>query len=133
MASGSRIYEYRPVGWDAFDPRTSLQPGDRVIKTQPAGCPRNGTMGHCFVADAETGQFIGLVLVNSLRPARRIPSAPVAGLRCSRERAEAVLLAYDYRRKGGYKNQVIAARDQVKMTTGLGVRDLRAWLKANPA
>jgi hypothetical protein len=66
------VYTYDPVGWDVFDGRTDLKPGDRVVKTQPHGCPRNGTMGHCFVADAETGKFVGLVMVKSLKRAGRV-------------------------------------------------------------
>lgn len=65
------VFEYQPVGWDIFDARTDLKPGDKVVKIQPAGCPRNGTMGHCFVGDPETEEFIGLVLVNSLKKARK--------------------------------------------------------------
>ena len=66
----STVYEFRPVGWDVFDRRASQpEPGTRVVKTQPAGCPRNGTMGHCFVADAQTGAFYGFVLVASLKRA----------------------------------------------------------------
>ena len=65
------LYEYQPVGWDIFDPRTDLQPGDHVVKIQPAGTPRNGTMGHCFVGDPRNGAFIGLVLVKSLRRVRK--------------------------------------------------------------
>lgn len=62
------VYEFQPVGMDVWD-RGRLAPerGTRVVKTQPAGCPRNGTMGHCYIADAETGAFYGLVLVNSLK------------------------------------------------------------------
>lgn len=36
----------------------------RVSRT---GCPRNGTMGHTYVEDAETGEFYGLVLLASLK------------------------------------------------------------------
>lgn len=60
-------YTVEPVGWDAFDERVLAFKGRRVVKTQPAGCPRNGTMGHCYVKDAETGTFYGLVLLNSLK------------------------------------------------------------------
>jgi hypothetical protein len=62
------VYEFQPVGWDVFDRRAN-QPkaGTKVVLTQPAGTPKNGTMGHVFVADAETGQFYGLVLKNSLK------------------------------------------------------------------
>jgi hypothetical protein len=67
----ARVYTFEPVGWDVFDPRHDLPRGSRVVKTQPVGCPKNGTMGHCFVADAATGEFIGLVLTASLKPARK--------------------------------------------------------------
>ena len=62
-----RRFTYEPVGHDLFSP-TSGAPaaGTVVVKTQPFGCPRNGTMGHCYVEDGETGEFYGLVLVNSL-------------------------------------------------------------------
>ncbi len=64
-------YTFNPVGFDVFDRRASQpDPGAQVVKTQPAGCPRNGTMGHCYVEDAETGQFYGLVLTASLTPAK---------------------------------------------------------------
>jgi len=63
-----RVYVFEPVGWDLFDRRKNQPaPGTRVRKTQPYGTPRNGTMGHCFVEDAETGAFYGLVMVKSLR------------------------------------------------------------------
>lgn len=65
-----RVYRFQPVGLDVFDRRPNQpEPGTLVVKTQPAGCPKNGTMGHCFVKDFETGAFYGLVLTASLRPA----------------------------------------------------------------
>lgn len=68
MPRSPRTYNFQPVGYDLFAPHrgTPLR-GTLVVKTQPHGCPRNGTMGHCFVADATTGRFYGLVLVNSLQ------------------------------------------------------------------
>lgn len=68
---GKQVYTFEPVGMDVFD-RSANQPerGTRVVKTQPHGCPRNGTMGHCYVEDAETGKFYGLVLMNSLKKGR---------------------------------------------------------------
>jgi hypothetical protein len=64
----SKVYEFQPVGLDLWDRRKHQpKPGTKVVKTQPAGCPRNGTMGHTFVADAETGEFYGLVLTKSLK------------------------------------------------------------------
>lgn len=61
------VYRYDPVWLDQFDGRTTLQPGDKVqaIKSPP-GCPAAGTMGHCYVGEAENGHFIGLVCCNSL-------------------------------------------------------------------
>jgi hypothetical protein len=67
MTKRARVFEYDPVGWDMFDPKTDLQRGDRVQKTQPYGTPRNGTMGMCFVQDVESGEFKGLVMENSLK------------------------------------------------------------------
>ena len=60
-------YVFKAVGYDIFDKRSNTPAdGTIVIKTSPPGCPKNGTMGHCFVADATTGKFIGLVLLASL-------------------------------------------------------------------
>lgn len=65
------VYVFEPVGLDAWERRPYQPPrGTEVVKTQPYGCPRNGTMGHCYVADAETGAFYGLVLENSLKRVR---------------------------------------------------------------
>lgn len=64
-------FVFQPVGLDVFDRKPHQpQPGTVVVKTQPPGTPPNGTMGHCFVEDAETGEFYGLVLVNSLQRAQ---------------------------------------------------------------
>lgn len=64
----STTFVFEPVGLDLFAPHPGTPPaGTKIVKTQPAGCPRNGTMGHCYVKDAATGTFYGLVLVNSLR------------------------------------------------------------------
>jgi len=50
-------YIYEPTGldllpdkWDRYRP----EPGAVVIKVQPFGCPKNGTMGHCYVIPADT-------------------------------------------------------------------------------
>lgn len=57
------IYRYNPVLLDQIDGRTDLV---RVVNLP--GCPRANTMGHCHVADPNSGQFIGLVCCNSLEP-----------------------------------------------------------------
>ena len=65
----AKRYRFEPVGLDVFDRRANQPPrGTIVVKTQPFGTPRNGTMGHCFVKDAETDEFYGLVLLASLEP-----------------------------------------------------------------
>lgn len=64
----AKRYRYQPVGLDLFDRRPHQPaPGTVVVKTSGGpGTPKNGTMGHCYVADAETGKFYGLVLEKSL-------------------------------------------------------------------
>ena len=61
------VYRFNPHGPDVWDHRDNQpEPGAIVRKMQPYGCPRNGTMGHCYVEDAETGHFYGLVSLASL-------------------------------------------------------------------
>lgn len=69
----TRVFRFDPVGLDRFD-RKAHHPaeGTEVVKVQPPGTPRNGTMGHCFVQDAETGDFFGLVLEASLNATGRM-------------------------------------------------------------
>lgn len=67
VATKPTVYRFKAVGLDAWENRPHTpKDGTLVVKTSPRGCPPNGTMGHCYVADAATGHFIGLVLVNSL-------------------------------------------------------------------
>jgi hypothetical protein len=60
---------------DRTDPRITRHTGQLVQKVQPAGTPRNGLMGMCFVQHADTGQFIGQVCESSLTPTgeRQVP------------------------------------------------------------
>lgn len=84
-----RVYEFQPAGMDVFDRRKGQpEPGTMVVKTQPPGTPRNGTMGHCFVQDAESGDFYGLVLQASLTPTARtvVPRDRAAEARDARGR-----------------------------------------------
>lgn len=67
-AKKKTVFVFEPVGLDRWDSRPHQPaPGTRVVKMQPYGCPRNGTMGFTYVEDAETGQFYGLVLLNSIK------------------------------------------------------------------
>jgi hypothetical protein len=66
------VYRFEPVGLDRFD-RRPYHParGSLVILTPKGdrnliGCPPQGTMGHVFISDAESGRFLGLVLRASL-------------------------------------------------------------------
>jgi hypothetical protein len=61
------IFRFDPVGLDAWEGRGVLERGMLVVKVQPAGTPRNGTMGHTFVGDLN-GDILGLVLTRSLHP-----------------------------------------------------------------
>lgn len=86
----ARVHIFEPVGVDLWDRRAN-QPdrGTRVVLTQPHGAPRNGTMGHVYVKDADTGAFYGLVLRNSLRPTNEfvIPRDLAAEAREARSRS----------------------------------------------
>jgi hypothetical protein len=68
-ARKSRKYRFEPVPFDQFVSPRPFEAGRIVVKVQPYGCPRNGTMGMCYVGDAETGRFLGMVCKNSLVPA----------------------------------------------------------------
>lgn len=70
IGRSARVYEYHPVGLDLFMANDPVPAGTLVRKTQPPGCPRNGTMGHCYIETLD-GRFIGLRLVNSLTLVRR--------------------------------------------------------------
>ncbi len=72
MARSTRngtTYTFQPVGIDAYDSgaiwRGRVEPGAEVRVMQPYGCPRNGTMAHCYIESMD-GEFIGLVLEASL-------------------------------------------------------------------
>lgn len=68
----SKHFVYNPVLFDQFTERkVPLAPGTVVRKVQPAGCPRNGTMGMAYVEGVHDGIFYGLVMLNSLDPIKR--------------------------------------------------------------
>lgn len=60
------LYEYNPVLLDVVDGRTGLQKGAVVRVVNLPGAPKANVMGHCYVADPNTGKFIGMVCTNSL-------------------------------------------------------------------
>lgn len=78
-------YVYDPCLLDVIDGRTNLQKGDIVRVVNLHGCPRANTMGHCHVADPDTGEFIGLVATASLfpKPHRHICPKCGAKLTCN--------------------------------------------------
>lgn len=62
------IFRYEPTGWDLFmRPASTAQPGQLVRVIHPYGCPKPGTLNHAHIADALTGEFLGLVHISSLR------------------------------------------------------------------
>jgi hypothetical protein len=63
------IYYWNPSFWDKVDSKFSLPVGTKVRVIQPHGCPKNNTMGHCYIEIAESKQFLGLVSVYSLQKA----------------------------------------------------------------
>lgn len=66
-ATPKPVYRLEPSGLlDRTDQRVTRHSGAEVQKVQPYGCPRNGTMGQCYVQVAETGEFIGMVNLGSL-------------------------------------------------------------------
>ena len=57
---------YTPVFFDRLQKNTRyVKPGEVVRVIQPHGCPKNGTMGMCYI-ERHTGEFIGLCLIASL-------------------------------------------------------------------
>lgn len=57
-----------PVLFDRLQDNTEdVAEGTPVRVIQPHGCPRNGSMGMCYVERADDHEFIGLVCINSLQ------------------------------------------------------------------
>lgn len=66
-AKRSKRYVFEPVLFDRGVAPEYV--GELVVKVQPFGCPKNGTMGQCYIGDPETGAMVGMVCVGSLRAA----------------------------------------------------------------
>jgi len=66
------VFRFEPVGVDLFDRRPHHPPRGSLVVLTPRGsrhligCPPQGTLGHVFISDAESGRFLGLVLRASL-------------------------------------------------------------------
>lgn len=62
------IYTFHPVMVDiVLAQHHSAVDGQRVRVIQMPGAPKPNTMHHCHIADAVTGQFLGMVHTNSLQ------------------------------------------------------------------
>ena len=59
-------YIFYPNMLDKIDGRTRITPGAIVKVVNMPGCPPANTMGHCYVANRVTGEFLGMVSTNSL-------------------------------------------------------------------
>jgi len=94
MAKRVRVYTYEPVLFDRLN-RTAVTPeaGTRVVKTQPYGTPKNGTMGMCYVMDADTGDFYGMVALNSLKATAETVEKPLTGAERARAERDARMAA----------------------------------------
>lgn len=62
------LYWFDPVPIDRYTPCVR---GTVVRVINLRGCPPANTMGHCYIEDATTGEFIRLVCCNSLEPLTR--------------------------------------------------------------
>ena len=64
---GNTIYEYHPVGLDAYDPKPfHPTPGTRVRLSNQSGVGQ-AKGAFRYVEHADTGEFHGMVLKNSLK------------------------------------------------------------------
>jgi hypothetical protein len=71
---GSR-YRFERAGWDLFDGRFELANGTVVKVINLPGAPPANAMGHCYIGDKDSGEFIGMVSTNSLVPVKGRSSA----------------------------------------------------------
>lgn len=72
-------YVYEPVMLDVIHSSdTGLEKGNLVKVINLPGAPPANTMGHCYVGHPKTGEFIGMVCVNSLRRMRKTARVQVA-------------------------------------------------------
>lgn len=61
------LYTFQPVMIDITDgDHIQAKPGQTVRVINLRGCPPANTAGHCYI-ESETGRFLGMVHVNSLR------------------------------------------------------------------
>lgn len=71
----AQFYIFVPAGMDIWDrSKYAPEPGRIVRKVQPHGCPKNGTMKHCYIetiAEPKCGPV--LVLEASLEPISKAP------------------------------------------------------------
>jgi hypothetical protein len=70
------LYTFQPVPLDQWMPpfgviRGTLAPGLSVCVVDCPGCPPASTIGHAYIENPETGEYLGLVHCNSLRSIRK--------------------------------------------------------------
>jgi hypothetical protein len=66
------LYTFQPVPLDQWMPlygvlKGMLEPGCIVRAVYPPGCPPTHTIGHAYIEDPESRNYLGLVHCNSLR------------------------------------------------------------------
>lgn len=75
------IYRFAPRGYDVLMPEHyTAQAGQRVRVVQLPGAPPPNTMQHAHIADATTGEFLGLVSTASLEPITRTATQTTKGV-----------------------------------------------------
>jgi hypothetical protein len=61
------LYTYRRNGYDILLPMANRPAEGQVVRVvNLPNAPKANTMGHCYVADKDTGAFIGMVDTASL-------------------------------------------------------------------
>jgi hypothetical protein len=70
VRTGSK-YTFNASFWDITDRRDYTPKNGTVVRVmQPFGCPKNNTMGQCYIETLE-GKFLGMVSVHSLQKATK--------------------------------------------------------------
>jgi hypothetical protein len=65
-----RLYTYHGVLFDQTDGHPKPREGQIVRVTRLPMAPKENVMGMCYVADPKTGDFLGMVMTNSLTAVR---------------------------------------------------------------
>ena len=67
----NKVYKFVPCGMDIGHPiwTGKVNPGELVRVINLPNAPKANTMGQCYIADPDTGDFLCMVSVHSLKAA----------------------------------------------------------------